>query len=60
MLLREWGATTVICCPKVNLLAALTSKITAAMAFRHVGYVLATGSSFLDRCATGLFQGPRV
>jgi hypothetical protein len=36
MLSREWGTATVMCCPKVNFSASLTSKDTAAMAFRHV------------------------
>jgi hypothetical protein len=60
MLLREWGVTTVICCPKVNLLASLMSKATTATAFKHVGHLLATGSSFLDKYAMGLFHGPRA
>ena len=57
---KRVGATTVICCPKVNLLASLTSKATVAMAFNHVGYLLATGSSFLDKYVMGLFYGPRA
>jgi hypothetical protein len=60
MLSREWGATTVIFCPKVNLSASLKNKATVAMAFKHVGHLLATGSRFLDKYATVLFHGPRA
>jgi hypothetical protein len=49
MLLRVWGATTVICYPRVSLSASLTSRAMAAIAFRQENHPLATGSNFLDR-----------
>jgi hypothetical protein len=49
MLSRAWGATTVICCPRVRLSASLTSRAMAAIAFRQENHPLATGSNFLNR-----------
>jgi hypothetical protein len=46
---RVWGATTVICCPRVSISAFLTSRAMAAIAFRQENHPLATGSNFLDR-----------
>lgn len=48
------GATTVRACPKVN----LTRTTTAAIMRRHGGHPVATLSSFFERQATSLFQGP--
>ena len=47
-------------CPRVNLSASLTSNITAATMHRQAGYPAATRSNFLDKYATGGFQGPNL
>lgn len=49
MLSRVCGAMTVSLFPKVNLSVSLTSKAAAAIALRHFGHPLATGSSFPKR-----------
>ena len=55
---KACGVITVSGCPRVNLAESLTSIAVAAMIRRHGGHPAATGSNFLDRYATGLFQGP--
>lgn len=47
-------------CPMVILPASLTRRTAAAMIQKQAGHFWATGSSFLDKQAAGLFYDPKV